>query len=153
MIHAVPIEFYVMLAVGAAAIAAFIFKPAERGPVLEYLLAGDLACGSEDCGQMITLRCREDGSVELVRRGVPGVAADGAVSVAVKVNGTDVSIEERLVPGKGMPCDRTDALFALRFLKRGVVYNIRYNSSPTSMYAAFSMRMVPGLCISRQLRH
>lgn len=153
MIHAVPLEFYVMLAVGAAAIAALIFKPAERGPVLEYLLAGDIACGSGDGVPQITLRCYEDGSVELMRSGVPGVAADGAVSLAVKVNGTDVNIEERVVAGKGTPCDCTDALFALRFLKRGVMYNIKYNSGATSMYAAFAMRVVPGLCISRQLRH
>lgn len=144
------VEFYVILAVIAAAIVAFASKPAERGPAAEYLLAGILDDSRADMLPMLFLACREDGSVALTRQGVDCISDDGAVSLAVKVIGHDVAIEERLTTGRGLiqPCS---ANFLINFLPPGH-YHIRYNSAKTGLFVAFPLHVRPGITTSKLLQ-
>lgn len=138
------------MAVVAAAIVAFAAKPATHGPAEQYLLAGRLFDDFNADGSELQLECLDNGHVVLLRRGVEGVADDGAVSLAVEVAGSDIRIEERITAGRTAAGSAKGAEFELRFLKPGF-YHVRYNSQPTGLFAAFPFHVAPGIRASKQL--
>lgn len=138
------------MAVVAAAIVALAARPSSRGPAEQYLLAGRLFDDFDADGPELQLECLENGHVTIVRRGVEGVADDGAVSLAVEVAGSDIKIEERIVPGRMAPAGSKGAEFSLRFLRPGF-YHIRYNSQPTGLFAAFTFHVAPGIRTTKTL--
>ncbi len=144
------VEFYVILAVIAAAIVAFAARPGGTGPVQEFLLAGTLSRGSANARPELAIEVRPNGQVRLVRRGVDGITDDGAVSLAVKVKGTDVMIEERLTPGKGILEPDVSAEFLIKFLKPAR-YHVKYNSQKTGLFAAFPLHVTPGIKTIKEL--
>lgn len=144
------LEFYIVMAVVAAAIVAFAARPATHGPAEQYLLAGRLYDDSLAEGPELLLECADNGSVAIVRRGIEGVADDGAVSLAVEVAGSDIKIEERIVPGRMAPSGMLGAEFELRHIKLGF-YHVRYNSQPTGLFAAFPLHVAPGIRTSKPL--
>lgn len=145
-------EFYVIMAVVAAAVVAYSARPQSRGPVMEYLLASVLnECDDSDMQRpSIELICKDDGSVHLVRHGVEDVTMTGAVSLAVTCNGTNVSIEERLVVGSTWDHPARSATFRIDFLLPGH-YHILYNSEKTGLFAAFPFHLRPGITTSHIL--
>lgn len=144
------VEFYVILAVLAAAVVALASRPTSIGPVTEHLLAGILRGSNlEEPGLDIT--CRSDGSVCIQRTGVDGLAENGAVSLAVKKKGQDLSIEERVTIGRGEPRGLTEAIFNIDFLPPGR-YHVNYNSSDTGLFCVFTLSVIPGLQ-TRKLLH
>lgn len=145
------VEFYIILAVIAAAIVAFAAKPGSSGPVQEFLLAGDLSRGSESAHPELNIDVQGNGSVRLVRRGVDCITDTGAVSLAVKVKGSDVMIEERLTPGRGILEPSVSAAFLIKFLKPGARYHIKYNSQKTGLFAAFPLHVAPGIKTVKEL--
>lgn len=145
------VEFYIILAVIAAAIVAFAAKPASSGPVQEFLLAGDLTRGAAGARPELAIDVQSNGSVRLVRRGVDCLTDTGAVSLAVKVKGTDVMIEERLTSGRGTLEPDISASFLIKFFKSGGRYHIKYNSQKTGLFAAFPLHVAPGIKTIKEL--
>lgn len=145
------VEFYVIMAVVAAAVVALASRPRAAGEMLEYLLASSLVeQGGHASGPSLELACLPDGSVRLTRRGLEDISMSGAVSLAVRTNGVDVFMEERLTPGGGWEAPASEAVFYIDFLRPGR-YHVRYNSERTGLFAAFSLHVRPGLVAERAL--
>lgn len=146
------IEFYVItgaLAAGAIALAAL---PPRRSAARQYLLAGSLS-GTDDPGlqpEQLDLSVDNQGRLHILRRGLPNITDGGAASIAVAVNGFDITIEERLTYGRGWPTVDS-AEFVLDFLAPER-YHIRYNSDPTGLFTAFALTIRPGIRASKPLR-
>lgn len=145
-------QFYVILTVVAAAIVAAVAHPGNTKPVVERLLAGDIAADTDSPGPSVSLRALDSGAIELTRHGVEGVSDDGAVSLAVTVKGSDITIEERIVPGRLRPMEATRADFVIDFLPYGH-YHILYNSQPTGQFVAFPFTHRPGMRVTKPLSH
>ena len=88
--------------------------------------------------------------VIITRRGVDCVANDGAVSLAVTTIGFDLTIEERITPGKGRP-QPCSAMFILTGFG-AERYHIQYRNSHLGLLAAFSLPVRQGVAINRPLR-
>lgn len=143
------VEFYVIATLVASTIVAFAMKPSARGEARQYLLAGTLLrCDVNDAE--IELESMDDYNVRLVRRGTPDVTEDGAISLAVTVIGTDITIEERIVFGR-RPAETVDtAVFNLDFLG-AERYHIQYKSDATGLFAATTFNNNPGYHVIKQL--
>lgn len=147
------VEFYVVMAALAAAVLAACVRPAATGAVETRLLGGLLSPDRDSAAPSVTMICRSDGSVELLRRGVEGVGLDGAVSLCVSIKGFDITIEERLTPGHGdgrYP-EPVEARFVLDFMG-AERYHIRYESELTGMFAVFTLNNLPDVEITRELK-
>ncbi len=137
-------EFYVVAVFVAAAVIGLAAMPGQKGEVRTFLYAGMLdydGIPSEPC---ITARVDDSGHLHIHRLGLSGISTDGAYSIAVKVSGFDVTIEERLTGG----ADKAHAIIDCLGLER---YHIRYRSEATGRSAAFSLRIAPGNTIDRLL--
>lgn len=118
---------------------------------MEYLLSAELSPTDDSAdGPSIDIACLDDGTVRLVRHGVEGVTLSGTVGGAVKCNGTNVSIEERLVVGSTWDDAARKATFRIDFLPPGR-YHVRYNSDRTGLFAAFQLHVRPGITTSHIL--
>lgn len=144
------VEFYVLATLVAALIVGFIAKPSSRGEARQHLLAGKLSNESNrtwsDIATMqpsISLRVRDDGTVQLTRHGVQGVSTSGAVSLAVTMIGFDVTIEERIVPGNNLDEPIDTATFEMKFFAPDR-YHLKYNSSTTSSFVSTTLLVREG---------
>lgn len=149
------VEFYVAAAVVAAAVVAACVKPSSRGAVVTHLLAGQLSSSAESPvapRQTITFECLPNGNVRLTRRGVANVGLDGAVSLAVSVNGFDITIEERLTPGLSGQNEVVDAEFEFDFMG-SERYFVRYNSDTAGVFAVATVANRDGVKVERQLKN
>ncbi len=146
------IEVYVILAVVAAAVIAAVSRPGSRGAVTEHLLAGELLLPMPGVSgdASIEFRCLDSGQVVLLRHGLTEVYADGAVSLAVKVKGFDVEIEERIIYGSPACPHVADAMFTLDFMA-AEHYHVKFNSDRTGLFAAFTLHVRPGIVAVRTL--
>ncbi|MDO4320368.1 MAG: hypothetical protein Q4C34_07305 [Bacteroidales bacterium] len=144
------VEFYVIAGAAAAAVVALSALPSRRGAAVLHLEAGRLLCGDEAVPGRPWLEVEVDrnGHVVITRHGLRGVAMDGAVSLAVNVIGFDISIEERLTPGRGDDMAAT-AQFELDWLGPER-YHIKYNSEDAGLFAAFSLPVRPGIRVVRE---
>ncbi len=146
-------EFLILTLILAAAIVAFLAIPSGHGPVRELTLAGELLpLTPDDAEAAVRLIANDSGTVTLIRSGLVGVDASGAVSLAVTVKGFDITLEERITPGRygGEPIGA--AMFELDFVGRER-YHIRYNSAPTSTAATLALNNRPGYTTRVPLRH
>lgn len=150
------IEFYVIAAVVASAVVGLCVRPSSKGEAVTRLLAGELSPAG-DAGAYSTpsieLLVEEDGSVTLTRQGLDGmVHASGALSLVVNVAGFDISVEERLTPGRpaaDMP-EPAEARFTLDFLG-AERYHMRYYSEATGGMAVTPLHVRPGIHIVKPL--
>jgi len=145
-------EFYIILAVVAAAIVAAAARPAFAGPVREELIAADLlpSMPGEQTEPSIECRCTEGGRVVFVRHGLQGITESGALSLSVKIKGSDISIEERLTPGSMFDDPMGSAMFTIDNLAPGF-YHISYRSERISRFVAFSLHNRPGITTAKTL--
>lgn len=145
-------EFYILLAVVAAAIVAAAARPAFTGPVREELLAAELlpAMPGEKNEPSIECRCSDGGRVIFIRHGLDGMTDSGAVSLAVKIKGNDISIEERLSAGSMYDDPVADAMFTLDNLAPAF-YHISYHSDKLSRFVAFTLHNRPGITTVKSL--
>lgn len=151
------VEFYVIAVVVAAAVVALLGRRPSDGPVRQYLLSGVISQegGDEVSAPRIDLLCGEDGSVILRRHGLKGVREDGTVSLAVEVKGFDVSITERVVPGREpwQPVDT--ASFILDFMGREhyfISYRCELSASESALFASVTLHNRPGNRVSKYLQ-
>ena len=147
------VEFYIITAFVAAAVVAFAAMPQKRGAVRTFLYGGELI-GGDGCvpeEPEVIFSADGNGRMTILRKGLEGIGLDGAYSLAVKISGFDVVIEERLVAG------RMDAGEA----SRGRVvadcfgaerYHILYRSEALGISTAFYLTVRPDKILSRQ-RH
>lgn len=148
-------EFYVIVSVVAAAVIAAISLPERKGEVKLHLLAGELEeadSAAEPGNSSLTLSVGPDNSVTLRRDGLSGVAMDGAVSLAVRVSGFDISIDERITPGSPYSPQAGCATFRLDFLAPEW-YNIRYESEARSERASLTLHVREGIVVTKHLIH
>lgn len=115
-------------------------------------LSADGDDGSDDTPS-IELLVEQDGSVTLTRHGLYGlVHASGALSLVVNVAGFDISVEERLTPGRpaaDVP-EPVEARFTLDFLG-AERYHLRYYSEATGGLAVTPLHVRPGIHIVKPL--
>lgn len=158
-------EFYVILFLVAMAIVAFLAKPHTSGPATEMLLGASLSASGEGSGRNnssandngieivetadalpepeIIVDCDDSGCVWLRRTALDGVDASGAVSAKVVVKGTNITVYERIVPGRYGDSPVDTAIFDLDFLAPERYY-LRYESEATNRTATLSFRNTPG---------
>ena len=155
------VEFYVIVSVVAAAVIVAVSLPERKGEVKLHLIAGELlqmtesdAVAAADPGKgELLIEVHAANFVSIRRTGLDGVTMAGAVSLAVKVSGFDIVIEERVTPGAASPFGMADAaLFHLDFLAPEW-YHIRYESERFSEHAAFSLHVREGIVMRKPLIH
>lgn len=144
-------EFFVIAVVIAALIVGFMALPAKRGEVRQFFVEAVIGTSdSPDPDPSITLICRDDGSVTLIRKGLSGVRTSGMVNLAITVVGYDVTIQERLVEGSTWDSMADRAVANLTMLARER-YHIAYISESLSRFASLTLNNRPGLRAVRQL--
>ena len=150
MIAINSVEFYVIAACVAAAIVAYAALPSKRGAAVLHLVAGTLSEGNPEAQPSIDVEVDDNRRAIITRRGVRNVTDSGAVSLAINVIGFDITIDERLTPGRGTG-SMTEASFILDFLAPER-YHIKYNSEDAGVFAAFSLPVKEGIKIHRELK-
>ncbi len=98
----------------------------------------------------IECRCSDGGRVVFIRHGLDGMTDSGAVSLAVKIKGNDISIEERLSAGSMYDDPVADAMFTLDNLAPAF-YHISYHSDKLSRFVAFTLHNRPGITTVKSL--
>lgn len=148
------VEICVLLLILAAAVLALAIRLGARRPAETYFYSGDLTV-TGSASPSISLAVDDDYRAVLSRSGLEGmVNADGAVSLAVTVAGTDVTIEERVVAGHMMAPDGIypdSAIFYLDCLPPNTRVHLRYNSSASSRSASLTFTVKPGFRYSLNL--
>lgn len=129
-------------------------RPTGVGPATEHLLAAKLRqdfCIDMDREAGIEIDCDEAGTVWLRRTGLKDVDLTGAVSAKIEVKGFNITVRERITPGKygDQPVD--SALFELDFLASERYY-LRYEAESISMSATLAFRNTAGYHASAVLR-
>lgn len=152
-------EFYVIVSVIAAAIVAVASLPERKGEVKLHLLAGELQTSSDPSDDLgpghgaIIFEVHAGNFVSLRRTGLTGVTMDGALSLAIKVSGFDIVIEERVTTGSWSPFGMADsAVFHLDFLAPEW-YHIRYESEQFSEHASLTLHVREGIRVEKKLIH
>jgi hypothetical protein len=158
------VDICVMLLIVAAAVLAMAIRPGTVAPVQTYLYACDIypapamPAQQDDAVEaivpMLRMEVLDDLRVVLTRTGFADMLTDhGAVSIAINVKGSDITIEERITPGNGFylnePVTATTYIDCLRPSSRPL--HIYYRSSALSREAALSLAIAPGISLSRQL--
>lgn len=144
------VEFYIIAAFIAAAVVASAAMPSRRGAARQLLAAGTLRddAGLSEPGVVFVVNDR--GEVEVHRFGIEGVWMSGAYSLAVTIVGFDVTVEERLTPGRVCDREATAAMCVLGGFG-AERYHFNYRSEATGRSAAFSLNIRPGNRIERRL--
>ncbi len=152
-------EFYIIVSVIAAAIVAVASLPERKGEVKLHLLAGQLLTSEDQqdsCGPghgTITFEVHSGNIISVRRSGLTGVSMAGALSLAVRVSGFDIVIEERATPGPHSPAGMADlAVFHLDFLAPEW-YHIRYESEQFSEHASLTLHVREGIRVVKSLIH
>lgn len=143
------VEFYVICAFIAGAIVAYAAIPSRRGPVRTFLYGGTLLRDTIPDEPAISLIVRDDGMVVITRQGLEGINESGAWSLAMEVNGFDVTLRERLTPGRGgEPVYSAYAIIDALGPER---FHFQYISEATSLKTAFTLTLLPGNKITHPL--
>lgn len=146
------VEFYIITAFIAAAVVAYAAMPSKKSAVRTFLYAGTLsnpADGASDPG--IVMRVGDNGTVEVYRFGLKGISRSGAYSLAVKIAGFDVTIEERLVAGRPDDDEAATVGYAAIDCLGFERYHFHYRSEATALSTAFYLNLRPGARIDRKL--
>lgn len=144
------IEFYVVAVFIAAAVIGLAAMPRTKGEARTFLFAGELAPDSTPSEAGIVARVDDRGRLEIYRYGLEGISMEGAYSLAVKITGFDVTIEERLTAGS-RSAEAASIGYASIDCLASERYHIQYRSEVTGRSAAFSINMRPGNEVKRLL--
>ncbi len=148
------VEFYVIVAFIAAAVVGACAVPSRKGAVRTFFYSGVLSnpAGPSNPTSQAGIVCivSDMGKLEIYRFGLEGIHDDGAYSLAVKISGFDVIIEERLTAGSTLFPEMTRAYAEIDCLG-AERYHFQYISEYTSRKAAFSLNIRPGNRIERRL--
>lgn len=149
------VEICVMLLIAAAAVLAAAIRPTSASPVMTYMYACELfPAGGAQTEPELRMEVLDDMRVAVSRTGFGGMLTDrGAVSIAVNVKGTDITIEERITPGNGYYVDEPVGAVAYIDCLRpaGRPLHIHYRSTSLSRETALSLAIAPGITMTRTL--
>ena len=151
------VEFYVIVSVIAAAVIALTSLPERKGEVKLYLIAGQLfqqtdnSTSTEVTSGTLHIEVQAGNIVNIRREGLEEVTMNGAVSLAVKVSGFDIVIEERITPGNvSAEGVANSVVFRFDFLAPEW-YHIRYESERFGEHAAFTLHVREGIVMRKVL--
>ncbi len=144
------VEFYVITAFIAAAVVAFAAMPSRRAAARDFFFAGKLIFDAAPSEPGIVAVVEDNGTLSIYRFGLTGVKGNGAYSLAVRIIGFDVSINERLTAGSGNDVEATAAIAQLDCLAVER-YHFHYVNEKIGRSAAFSLNIRPGNRIERKL--
>lgn len=144
------VEFYIVTAFIAAAVVGYAALPSRRDPVRQLLVAGDLLDGYAPSEPGIVARVADNGDLEIYRFGIDSLADTGAYSLAVTIIGFDITVDERITPGRRGTAAVTAARAAIGGLG-AERYHFLYRSDATGRSASFSLNIRPGNRIERRL--
>lgn len=144
------IEFYVVAVFVAAAVIGLAAMPRHKGEARTFLYGGELMEGGEPSQPCILVRVDDRGRLDIYRYGLTGVTMAGAYSLAVKIVGFDVTVEERLTAGARGAAEATTAYACVDCLG-SECYHVQYRSEATGRSAAFSINVRPGNQVTRLL--
>ncbi len=145
------IEFYVIAAFVAAAVIAAVSRPSQKSAARTFFYAASPADDPEPTAEAV-IECEVDerGDMAITRRGLHGLTVDGAMSLAVEIIGTDVTIKERLTAGRsGEPVTAMRANIDCLGPER---YHFQYLSENTKTGTAFYLTVRPGNRVTRELK-
>lgn len=143
------IEFYIITAFLAAAVVAFAAMPSKRGAARTFFFSCNLRTDAAPSEPGIVALVNDRGALEIHRFGIDGLATDGACSLAVTIIGFDVTIEERLTPGRDS--EYATAAYAELDCFGAEHYHFNYRSDAIGRSAAFSLNIRPGNRVERLL--
>lgn len=143
------IEFYIITAFLAAAVVAFAAMPSKRGAARTFFFPCNLRTDAAPSEPGIVALVNDRGALEIHRFGIDGLATDGFCSLAVTIIGFDVTIEERLTPGRGS--EYATAAYAELDCFGAERYHFNYRSDAIGRSAAFSLNIRPGNRVERLL--
>ena len=138
------VEFYIISAFIAAAVIAAAAMPSRRSAARTFLYGGNLSDRNGPGEPAVTFIVETNGDV------TDGITESGAYSIAVTIIGFDVTIEERLTPGR--PADPAIyAGYTTMNCLGNERYHFHYKSEMTGRSAAFQLNIRPGNRITRPL--
>lgn len=153
------VEFYVILFVIAALAVGLLAIPQGRGPVETSFANGDLSFdnGTSDLTPRIELECMPDGTVKIIRYGLPeSLTSAASIALAITRKGFDLTIEERISPSSRAILDsETTPVNRATFILGGLAherYHLKYNSETTSSFTTATINNRPGLRSTRLFR-
>lgn len=144
------IEFYVIAALIAAVVIALSVKPSSRGEARQYLLGSTLCLMDDGTQPSVKLHSLDDGAILLTRMGLKDINSMGAVSLAVEVNGFNVTIKERIVYSTATAEPIDTALFTIDFLANER-YFVRYENEDLGVITTFYYRNRPDMSVDKVL--
>jgi len=146
-------EFYVTIFVIAASVVAYSAMPRRSGPVRELLSAGKLIDGNPTGTPEINVEVLESGSVIILRSGLTDLCiSSDAVSLAIKIHGSDIEITERISASGSIQQERSTVYAMFRIDSLGPArYHVRYFSPSTQLGTVFTLNIRPGIKVSRIL--
>lgn len=148
------VEVCVLLLLVAAAVLTMAMRPGGKGPVENFFYGGTMLL-TDSIEPAVTLTIDDDYRATLMRRGLTGVNPEGAVSLAVTVAGSDITVEERVTPGRPSPGTECpdSAMFVLDCLPPFTRIHFRYDSPSSSRGASTTFTVKPGLsCVMPLVR-
>ena len=143
-------EFYVIMAVLAAAVLGLCVRPSSKGQARAFFYPSTLLAsfGGEAA---VTFRCLDDGNVELLRTGLLGlVDSAGAVSLAVTITGFDVTIMERITPTGSVAGEPVDAAMFVIDCLAPERYHVRYVAADGAV-SVLTLHNRPGIKVGRRI--
>ena len=144
------VEVCVLLLVAAAAVVALSSRPRKLVQAEDYYVAGTLVEGDDAGVPTVSVESRDDGIVTVVRHGFDGgVTAGGAVSLAVRICGDEVTVTERVVAGQGRPV--AAAVFSLDFFRTGRLLAMTYEAPAFSRHARCTVHVGSGHSVTLPL--
>ncbi len=134
----------------AAAIVAYMAVPRRRGVARQELVATRLSHEYDlDDTQRIELTACADGTVEVVRHGLPALTDGGAVSLAIEIVGFDITVTERIVYSRdGWPVNTASARLDFLAPER---YHLHYVSPDLNLACATTLHNRPGIHVVKPL--
>ena len=149
------IELWIALGtVIAMAVLAATLKPQTRHEALTYFLRGAFEDGEGAySGEPVIEVYVGDRGPVFTRRGFGGLlrSEGSSVALAVTVAGSDITIKERITPGRGEEYTESMVFDASPLRLRGN-YHVHYVSDDLSRSTAFSLLIKPGVSVRRELR-
>lgn len=146
------VEFYVTAAMIAAMIVGFMAMPQRRGAARQTLIEADLTF-TGDPAPSVSIEARDDGSVILVRNGLPSLTSSAIVKLLVSIAGNDITIEESATQGSAWSEPADTAVAVLDMIGRDR-YHVKYISDIDGQrFAAFTLNNRPGFKTTRPLNN
>lgn len=142
-------EFYVLMFTLAACCVGLIVKPSRKGQAETSFAEAMVLDREVDTTPRVEFRCLENGDVLVRRSGLSGITSSATVALAITRIGFDISIEERVTPGRGgEPVER--ATFIIDGLGQER-YHIKYNAPEYSLFVATTLPVRPGIEFTREM--